>query len=742
MLHRFTAKTFAIAVYIALLAFTAFPHLAAPVVVAQAQTAPKKLVVVLNSYNQGYKWTDDIVNGIRTAMAPMQAQIEFQFEYMDTKRIFDEEYVKRLYTIYQYKYSKRAPDLILSSDDDAFNFLVKYRDELFPGSPVVFCGVNYFTTEALKGQRGFTGVNEEADVRSTIELALKLHPDTRQIVIVNDMTTTGVKMHERIAKIIVDFEPKVKFQFIEDATMQEVQAAVSKLPGNSLVFYTLFFRDKAGVFYAYDDSIKLVSEASSVPVYGTWDFSMGNGIVGGKLISGKDQGETAGQLGLRILRGEPVDSISVVQESPNRYVFDYQQLNRFDIAESQLPAGSTVFNKPLSFYSQYWGWIWGSGLVVLFLAAAVFTFMRRNKKLEKAESVILSHNDELQALRASLEARNRSLEETIQRYKQYTAEIGKGNLTAQLEIGEPGQDNGADPLVEFGVDLTRMVAGLHNMIIHVREAASALNSTSAEILATTTQQASGASEQSAAISQTTTTVDEVRAISEQSVLRSQEVVGNAQRTVTTSRAGQQSVEATIESMNTIKKLVEDIAQNILSLSEQSQQIGQIIATVSDIASQSNMLALNAAVEAARAGEHGKGFGVVAAEVRNLAEQSRQATQQIKEILSDIQKATNTTVIATEEGIKGVDAGLNLAVQTHKAIDDLAEMIDQSAQAATQVAAGGQQQATGIDQVASAMRSINLATMQSLSSTRQAEQAARDLSELAARLNETIAQYRI
>lgn len=742
MSHRFPVKAFILAIFITLLTFSLVPSLSMPVAAAQAQANPKKLVVVLNSYNQGYKWTDDIVSGIRSAMLPMQAQTEFQFEYMDTKRIFDEEYVKRLYTLYQYKYSKHTPDLIISTDDDAFNFLVNYRDELFPGTPVIFSGVNYFTTSALKGKRGFTGVNEEADVRSTIELALKLHPDTRQVVIVNDMTTTGVKMHERIAKIIVDFEPKVKFQFLEDATMQEVQAAVSKLPGDSLVFYTLFFRDKAGVFYTYDDSIKLISEASSVPVYGTWDFSMGNGIVGGKLVSGKDQGETAGQLGLRILRGEPVDSISIVQESPNRYVFDYQQLKRFDIAEAQLPAGSTVMNKPLSFYSQYWGWIWGSGLMLLFLAGVAITYMRRNKKLEKAESVIHSHIDELQALHASLETRNRSLEETIQRYKEYTTEIGKGNLTAQLAISEHKQDNGADPLAEFGVDLTRMVAGLHDMIIHIREAASALNSTSAEILATTTQQASGASEQSAAITQTTTTVDQVRAISEQSVLRSQEVVGNAQRTVTTSRAGQQSVEATIDSMSTIKKLVEDIAQNILALSVQSQQIGQIIATVSDIAAQSNMLALNAAVEAARAGEHGKGFGVVAAEVRNLAEQSRLATQQIKEILSDIQKATNATVMATEEGIKGVDAGMNLAAQARESIKELAEMIDQSAQAAMQVAAGGQQQATGIDQVASAMRSINLATMQSLASTRQAEQAARDLSELAAQLNETIAQYRI
>ncbi|HQI85646.1 MAG TPA: methyl-accepting chemotaxis protein [Anaerolineae bacterium] len=283
---------------------------------------------------------------------------------------------------------------------------------------------------------------------------------------------------------------------------------------------------------------------------------------------------------------------------------------------------------------------------------------------------------------------------------------------------------------------------LRGTLTSFNEAASNLSAAAAEILSATTQQASGASEQSAAITQTTTTVDEVKTIAEQSAVRAQEVANAAQRTVEVSRGGQQSVHETIEGMNRIKERVEGIAENILALSEQTQQIGEIIATVNEIAAQSNMLALNASIEAARAGEYGKGFAVVAMEVRTLAEQSRQATAQVKTILSEIQKATNATVMATEEGTKGVDEGVQLAAQAQAAINQMYQVISESAQAATQVLAGSRQQVAGVEQVAMAMQNINQATVQSLASTRQAERAAQDLNALAATLMQTVRQYRI
>ncbi len=312
---------------------------------------------------------------------------------------------------------------------------------------------------------------------------------------------------------------------------------------------------------------------------------------------------------------------------------------------------------------------------------------------------------------------------------------------ARGEIPQPITDTYRGDFDVLKNNLNILSASLREMLGNIQEAASNLSAASAEILAATTQQASGSSEQSAAITQATTTVDEVRTISEQAVMRAQEVADASQRTVDVSRNGRRSVDETITSMGRIKERVERIAENILALSDQTQQIGEIIATVNDIASQSNMLALNASVEAARAGEHGKGFAVVAMEVRNLAEQSKQATAQVRAILTDIQNAINASVMVTEEGSTVVDEGVTRAAQAREAIEQLASVIMESAQIATQVVAGGQQQSSGVEQIAMAMQNINQAMVQSLASTRQAEKSARDLNDLAGTMNNTVRQYR-
>ena len=376
--------------------------------------------------------------------------------------------------------------------------------------------------------------------------------------------------------------------------------------------------------------------------------------------------------------------------------------------------------------------------VVLFTATrSLRSEVRRARKNEAA--AVLS-NRELQALRADLEARNERLRATAAEYEHHMNAVASGNLSGRLAIdGTAPQD---DPLAALGRRLNETTASLQRMTAQVSDAAADVSAAAAEILAATTQQAAGAAEQSAAISQTTTTINEVRTISEQSTGRARDVAGAAQRTVQVSRAGQQSVQQTIGSMSEIKDKVEGIAENILALSEKTQQIGEIISSVSDLAAQSNMLALNASVEAARAGEHGKGFAIVAAEVRTLAEQSRQATTQIREILSEIQRATNAAVMATEEGTKGVDVGVQQATHTRQAIEQLAGVIDEAALVATQMVAGGQQQTAGVEQVALAMQNINQATVQNLASTRQAEKAAQHLNELANRLSGIVAQYRL
>jgi PAS domain S-box-containing protein len=262
-----------------------------------------------------------------------------------------------------------------------------------------------------------------------------------------------------------------------------------------------------------------------------------------------------------------------------------------------------------------------------------------------------------------------------------------------------------------------------------RQVEEGLASASAQILASTTEQAAGAEEQAAAVAQTVITVDQVTQTATQAAQRARGVGDNAQRNLEVGKAGRKAVEDSIAALNALKEQVENTADNILMLADQAQAIGEIIATVNDIAEQTNLLALNAAIEASRAGEHGKGFSVVAGEVKALADQSKKATAQVRQILGQIQKATNTVVLSTEDVTKGLAAAIKAATQTGENINTLAETLSATAQAAAQIVASANQQATGMNQIHQAMKNLDQVAKQNLAATRQLEQAAQNLTEL-------------
>lgn len=370
----------------------------------QAEDAPRRRVLYINSYHRGYKFSDDITQGIEAVLKEPGQNVDLLVEYMDTKRLDSPEYMEELYQLYKVKYGTLKPDLVISSDDAALNFLFKYANELFPDVPVVFSGANYFDVTRLAGFPNFTGVSEIADAQGTLDLALELHPQTRQIVVVNDTSVTGQRVHERLSTLEASY-PEIRFIYLEDISMDDLRQQLSQLSSDSLVLLTIFFRDNAGGFFEYDVFTPLVSESSTVPVYGLWDFSLGYGIVGGKLTSGATEGARAAQLAVRILNGESPQDIPVVQEPAARYMFDYEQLQRWNIAESALPRDSFVLNKPFSFFEQYAQLVWIVGISFLVLATAITILVFNILRRRRAEVQLTQSLSELQESRVLLEER-------------------------------------------------------------------------------------------------------------------------------------------------------------------------------------------------------------------------------------------------------------------------------------------------------------------------------------------------
>jgi signal transduction histidine kinase len=305
---------------------------------------------------------------------------------MDTKHIpFDDEYEDCYTNLLSKKYAARMPDVILSADNNAFEFLKRRGSHLFPGVPVVFCGVNFFKAEHIEGFNNFTGVVETFDIRATLTAALAIHPDTKFIYLINDHLPSGKLAMEESKRDLADFTIDIPVEFAENLPISGIEQRLQKLPEHSLVVLGAFFRDADDIYYLPADSLSRFKQAApNIPIYGQLDTHIGLGIIGGYLIDGEAQGRYAMEMALQVLNGRPVSEIPVRTQHTNSYIFDWTEMERFGIRVSQLPAESIVINKPFSVWEQYRWYIIGIIIILTAQALTISLLLSMSRQRSKA----------------------------------------------------------------------------------------------------------------------------------------------------------------------------------------------------------------------------------------------------------------------------------------------------------------------------------------------------------------------
>ncbi|MEF2231840.1 MAG: ABC transporter substrate binding protein [Pseudodesulfovibrio sp.] len=311
---------------------------------------PKKHILYLNSYHQGYEWSDSILEGMRSVLNKSGYVIDLQIEYMDAKKYHYDHVTGMLLRLYREKFANERFDMVMVSDNNAFTFASHYRDELFPGVPLVFCGVNDIKPGVLEALGNVTGVVENFALDRTMDVALQLHSHTRRVVVVSDESTTGVAIRKQVEDAMPRYADRLRVEYWSRLSMAEMLDRVKMLPPDTLLFFIPIYQTVGGRTFTSVELMEAIYAHSRVPIYTAWEFLLGHGAVGGWLISGFKHGQLAASMALRVLGGESIGSIPIHYAPFGEYVFDYEVLQRVGIDQSQLPGGSRIINLPQAFY--------------------------------------------------------------------------------------------------------------------------------------------------------------------------------------------------------------------------------------------------------------------------------------------------------------------------------------------------------------------------------------------------------
>ncbi len=375
-----------------------------------AMPTDRKSVLIINSYSEGLSWTEKENDGILEKLKDAGELLDISVEFMDWKVYPDNTNLKYLSDYMRYKYLKKHIDIVITTDDAALKFALEHRKELFDNAPVIFCGVNAQGVETLTAnEREVAGIIEEVDAEGTIRQAFKINPDLREIYVIFDNSESGISTWELTKKSAVKVSSNINLIPLNKGSYKEILARVEQAGKDSIILITTYHNDEEGNILGFENFTKLISEVSKVPVYHLYEFGLGHGAVGGSMLSGSVQGKLAGELALKVLKGEDLSRISLNNTSAARYMFDYKVLKQFNISTDQLPDDSILINEPPSVFKEYKNVIISASILLVLLVVFIFILLVYINRINKIKQELAKSHAELSKIYDDLTASDKEL---------------------------------------------------------------------------------------------------------------------------------------------------------------------------------------------------------------------------------------------------------------------------------------------------------------------------------------------
>jgi PAS domain S-box-containing protein len=310
-----------------------------------------KEILLLHSYNNGLKWSDNITKGIQDIL-DKYPEYELTIECMDSKKIDTHEYFDNLLSLYKKKFSNRKYAVVITADNYAYEFALSNHKNIFNNSPIVFCGVENFNEKTIPSdlKKYITGVVEYKEIEKNINLISKTIKDLNTLYIISDDSFSSLAIKNQILEAMHKFENKFEIIFDNQIDIDTITEKINSLPKNSAVLFTSLYRDRNKKYIPYNQ-LRTLFKSSKYPVFAINKIHLDEGIIGGIVVDPFEQGVLAAQKTVEIIQGkEP--SLIPISKPVSKYYFDYNILNKFDLTHSTVPILATVINKPKNFFEE------------------------------------------------------------------------------------------------------------------------------------------------------------------------------------------------------------------------------------------------------------------------------------------------------------------------------------------------------------------------------------------------------